>query len=396
MIKKPELLSPVFDFISLNNAINAGCDAIYFGIKDLNMRITAKNFDINQLQKISKICHNKKVKCYLTLNTIIYENELDKVKKILEHAKKARIDAVICWDLSIIQECKKLNIPFHISTQASVSNSESAKFYKKLGATRVILARELNIEQIKEIIKKTKIEVEVFIHGALCVSISGRCFTSQFLFNKSANRGDCIQPCRRSYIVKDKKTNQEIELNNDKILSPKDLCTIEFIDELIKAGITSFKIEGRAKTPEYVKIVTEVYRKAIDAYFDKKLNNNLKKKLISKLKKVYNRDFGSGFYLGKPINQWSDSNSQATRKKRFVGVVKKYYDKIKVAEIDLQSLGIKVGDTIMINTKEGTFEQKVKSIEVKNKKIKIGKKGTKIGLKLYKKVRIKDKIFLLE
>lgn len=260
-----ELLAPAGNWISLRAAIEAGADSIYFGLKELNMRAKANNFKLNEINKVTQECRKHKVKAYLTLNTIIYENELNKIKSILKKAKQAKIDAIICWDHAVIKEASKLKLPIHLSTQASVSNSEAAKFYKKLGVKRIILARELNLNQIKQIKKESKIEVEVFIHGAMCVSISGRCFLSHYLFNKSANRGECLQPCRRKFILKDIEENHELELGQDYIISPKDLCTIDIIDKLIKAKIGCFKIEGRMRSPEYVKTVTEVYREAIDA-----------------------------------------------------------------------------------------------------------------------------------
>ncbi|MDD5133196.1 MAG: U32 family peptidase [Candidatus Nanoarchaeia archaeon] len=396
MKNKPELLSPVSDFTSLTASIKSGCNAIYFGVKELNMRITANNFTLNELKKVVDICHKNKVKAYLTLNTIIYNNELNKIKKILKTAKKAKIDAIICWDFSVIQEVKKLKLPFHISTQASVSNIESAKFYKNLGAERIILARELSLEQIKEIKKKSNIQVECFIHGAMCVALSGRCFTSQFVFGRSANRGDCLQPCRRNYIVKDKRIGYELGLENDAVLSPKDLCTLPFIEKLIEAGIDAFKIEGRARSPDYVSVVTRVYRKAIDAYFENKLTNNFKQALISELKTVYNRDFSSGFYLGKPINEFTSPDNQAIRKKVLIGIVKNYYKNINVAEIKLLTKDLKINDLIMIQgPTTGVIEQKVNSIEINDKKVDIAKKGAIIGIKFDNIVRKNDKVFLI-
>ncbi|MEK6758125.1 MAG: peptidase U32 family protein, partial [Nanoarchaeota archaeon] len=275
MKTKYELLAPAGNFPMLITAVNAGADAIYFGVQEFNMRSSAKNFKISDLSKIRKIC-GKKVKMYLTLNTIIYDSELKRVEKIIKRSKKY-IDAIICWDLSIIQLCKKYKIPFHLSTQASVSNTESAKFYKKLGAERIVLARELNLKQIQNISKI--IEVETFVHGAMCLSISGRCLMSQFLFNKSANRGACIHPCRRSYVVKDKQEGYELEIQNDKVLSAKDLCTLPFIEKLKKAGVTSFKIEGRNRDPRYVDAVTRDYRKALD----NKLTQEQVKELMNEL-----------------------------------------------------------------------------------------------------------------
>ena len=276
-MEKPELLAPIQDFTSLRAAIDAGADAVYFGIKGLNMRDSAKNFELKDLKKIHDICEKNDIKNYLALNTIIYDDEIKKLKTLLERSK-SYIDAVICWDFSVIKEADKLNMPIHLSTQASISNYEALSFLKKKikNLRRVILARELSLKQIEKIIKNIKkdklnIEIETFIHGAMCVSISGRCFISQFEFGRSANRGRCIQPCRRSYLVEDEEGTR-LRLKNDYIMSPKDLCTLPFIDRLIKARISSFKIEGRNRSPEYVKTVVECYREAIDASFDDILN----------------------------------------------------------------------------------------------------------------------------
>ena len=391
---KPELLSPVSDFTSLTAAINSGCDAVYFGVKDLNMRITAKNFKLSEIKKVIDICRKNNIRAYLTLNTIVYDNELKYIKKIIQKAKD--VDAIICWDPSVINECRKQKIPIHISTQASVSNSKSAKFYKKLGAERIILARELSLEQIKKIKKDANIKVECFIHGAMCVSISGRCFLSQFIFNKSANRGDCLQPCRREYLIKDSEEGHELKLGNNYILSPRDLCTIQFIDKLIEAGIDAFKIEGRARSPEYVSVVTECYRKAIDAYFENKLSEKLKNELFDKLKSVYNRGFSSGFYLGKPVNEFSNPENQSETKKIFVGVVKNYYDKVKVAEIKVEAHEIKLNDNLMFQgPTTGVYKQKIKSMEINHKKINSVKRGG-VGIEINKKVRKNDKVFLIK
>lgn len=397
MLKKPELLSPVSDFTSLISAINAGADSVYFGLKELNMRINAKNFTLSELKKVVKICHRHKIKAYLTLNTIIYDSELNKVIKILKKAKESKIDAVICWDNSVILEAKKLKIPIHISTQASVSNSESAEFYKFLGAKRIVLARELSLEQIKKIKKNVDIEIECFIHGAMCVSISGRCFMSQFVFGKSANRGDCIQPCRRRYLLKDIEEGYELELGNNHVLSPKDLCTLPFIEKLIESKIDTFKIEGRSRSPEYVKVVTECYRKAIDAYFENKLTKELKNKLMQELEKVYNRGFSSGFYLGKPINEFIESSNQSKTKKVFIGMIKNYYKRNGVGEFKLFTGKLKVNDTIMIQgPTTGVMEQKVKSMEIEHKKVNSVKKGNSFGIKVDKEVRKNDKVFLVK
>ncbi|MBW2977303.1 U32 family peptidase, partial [Candidatus Woesearchaeota archaeon] len=283
-------------------------------------------------------------------------------------------------------------IPIHLSTQASVSNSKAAKFYKKLGIKRIILARECNLKHIKEIKKKVKgLEIEVFIHGAMCVAVSGRCFTSQFLFKKSANRGECLQPCRREYVITDEE-GKKLKVGNNYILSPKDLCTLPFITKLITAGIDAFKIEGRNRSPEYVKTVTEVYREAID-------NKNFNKsKLFEKLKTVYNRDFSSGFFLGLPTAKDFTGvyGSKATEKKQYIGFVKNFYKKPNVAEIKLEAGNLKIGDKIMIQgNKTGVIQEKINSMEIFHKIIKIAKKGSSVGIKLVNQVRENDKVYLI-
>jgi len=267
-----KLLSPAGDWISLRAAVKAGCDAVYFGIKEFNMRANAKNFSLVELGKVVEFCHLNKIKAFLTLNSIVYDEEIKKLEKIVSKAKQSKVDAIICWDYAVLNECVKVSMPIHLSTQASVSNYNALKSYKEKFPLikSVNLARELSLEQIKRIIKDVKkdklsVEIETFIHGAMCVSVSGRCFLSQEVFGRSANRGDCIQPCRRKYDVKDIEEKHSFSLGEDYVMSPKDLCTIEIIDKLIKAGINVGKIEGRNRSPEYVKVVTESYREAIDA-----------------------------------------------------------------------------------------------------------------------------------
>lgn len=393
-MKKPELISPVQDFVSLRAAIDAGADAVYFGLKKFSMRAKAKNFELKELKEVINICHKEKVKAYLTLNTIIYENELDELKQILKTAKSAKIDAVHAWDMAVIREAKKLKIPVHLSTQASVSNSESALFYKKLGIKRIILARECNLNQIKEIKKKSKIEIETFVHGAMCVAVSGRCFTSQFLFKRSANRGECLQPCRRKYLIEDVEEHHRLKIGSDEsgsyVMSPKDLCTLPFIDKLKKANIDAFKIEGRNRSPEYVKEVTEAYRQAID--------NGYSEKLLEKVKNVYNRGFSSGFYLGLPTNDdWTDIyGSKAKKKKIYIGLIIHFYPKIKVAELKVESNGLSIGDKIMIQgSSTGIFEQTLDSMEINHKRISQIKKGL-VAVKLNNLARKNDKVFCIK
>ncbi|PIN91520.1 protease [Candidatus Pacearchaeota archaeon CG10_big_fil_rev_8_21_14_0_10_35_13] len=373
-----ELLAPVGNFKTLHAAVTAGADAVYFGIKSFNMRDSATNFTISELSKVRKYCNSgkKKVKMYLTLNTIIYDNELKKLEEVVKKIK-GKVDAVICWDLSVISLCRKYKIPFHISTQASVSNSKAAKHYKDLGAERVVLAREVSLKQIKEISKV--IDTEIFGHGAMCVSISGRCFMSQFQHNRSANRGQCTHPCRRSYVVKDMEGN-ELKLENNKVMSAKDLCTLPFIEKIKSSGIVSLKIEGRMREPEYVFNVISVYRKALD----KKLSKKEVDDSLVKLSEVYNRDFSSGFFLGLPTpDDFTNSeNSSSTKTKRFVGKVTNYWKKSGVAAVRLNAGTLKVGDEVII-TGENTFiSTKIPSIEINHKNVPSFSKGEIAGIKL--------------
>ena len=407
-----EIMSPAGDWISLRAAIDAGCDAVYFGIKGINMRAGAKNFAIHELKKITQTCHKNDVKAYLALNIIVYEKEIKNIAKILTKAKAAGIDAVICWDMAVIREANKQQIPIFISTQMSVSNSQSIIFfYETFGIKRFVLARECSIDDIKRIRKELKkaiktkandIEIEVFAHGAMCVSISGRCFLSQLQFGKSANRGECIQPCRREYKIIDIEEKHSFVIGNNYILSPKDLCALPFIEKLIEAGVDSLKIEGRNRSPEYVKTVTSAYREAIDFYFEnngkkgfRKEFDALKRKLVNELNQVYNRGFSSGFFMGKPINEWTDCyGSKATTRKEYVGIVKNYYKKHGVAEIKVESNEFSKGDEIMFQgPTTGVFLQKASSIEINHKQVNQAVKGKCVAVKTKKLVRVNDKVY---
>jgi len=379
MPKKLELLAPAGSFETLTAAVNAGADAVYFGLKEFSMRATAKNFEISDLEKVRAICNSspRKTKMYVTLNTIIYNKELKKIEDTIKKIK-SEVDAIICWDLAVVKLCKKYKVPFFISTQASVANKESAQLYKNLGAKRIILARELDLKQIKEISKV--IDTEIFIHGAMCVAVSGRCLMSQFLFNKSANRGQCLQPCRRSYIVKDSQEGYELKLENDKIFSPKDLCALPFFEKIKKSGAVSFKIEGRNRDARYVDTVVKIYRKAID----KKLTKKELDESIEKLNSVYNRGFSKGFYFGIPTSDDFSKveHSAAKEKKHFVGKIYNYLPKIKVALIKVSS-PFKVGDKIVVIGKTtGIVHDKIKRMEVNKKSVISVKKGDEVGMKL--------------
>ena len=393
-MKKPELLAPVHDFASLRAAVRAGADAVYFGIKGSNMRHPQHGggFVFSDLKEIAK----EPVKKYLTLNGITYDKELAFVRKAIEKSKDY-VDAYICWDLAVLQVAKEFNVQIHLSTQASVANSSAAKFYHTLGVTRIVPARELSLEQLKEIKKENPgLELETFIHGSMCMALSGRCFLSQDIFKKTANKGKCLNVCRREYIIKDKREGFEMVLGNDYILNAKDLCALPFIDQLIEAGIDGFKIEGRSKKAEYVKIVVECYREAIDKYYEGKFDKELVNKLLKKLETVYNRGLSSGFYFGVPTSDdWSYQEGNIAKKKKIdVGIVINYYAKPMVAAINVRANKIKVGDTLLFTgNKTGAEEAKIESIEVDSKRVEEAEKVT-AAVKINKLVRANDKVFL--
>lgn len=403
-IPKPELLCPAGDQVCLRSAIEAGADAVYLGLNQLNMRAHAGNFTLAGLKKAIDLCHRNKTRAYLTLNSIVYENETRKIKRTLEKAKEAGIDAVIAWDLSVLKSCNELDIRIHLSTQASVSNYEAAAYYHdRFGVKRIVLARECSLKDIKGIARKISksridLEIEAFAHGAMCVSYSGRCFMSQFLFNKSANRGECIQPCRRGYLVKDLERGYELELRNSHVMSPRDLCTLPFLDKLIKAGLHSLKIEGRSRSPEYVKTVTRVYREAIDRpeiFKDSAKGKKELNRLIGELETVYHRGFSSGFYMGKPVDEWTDSHgSKAKKKKQYLGKIVNYYSKVKAAEIKIENNRIDKGETLLIQgPTTGSVEVTVASMELDRKKIDRAEKGMSITIRSDTRLRKNDKVF---
>ncbi len=393
---KPELLAPAGDWSMLNAAIKAGANAIYFGVESLNMRAMAKNFELKDLREISQICRKNKIKSHLTLNTIIFENELDELDRIISAAKENGIDMIIGWDLAVLQKCKEYDMPFCVSTQASISNSEAAKFYKNLGAKRIVLARECTLDKIIEIKNKVDIEIETFIHGAMCIAVSGRCFMSHEVFNKSANRGECLQPCRREYEIYDKDEKFSLRIGDGYVLSPKDLCTIDFIDKLIEANIDAFKIEGRKRSPEYIYKVTSVYRNAIDLYFENKLTDEIKLKLTEELSKVYNRGFSKGFYFGTPgTEDFANAyGSIATTRKIYVGKVLNYYKKNKIAYVKIEANDLNIGDSIyIIGNTTGVVELKIEEMMREENKIIKAEKGYDITFPCKELVRENDKVY---
>jgi len=396
---KPELMAPAGDWTMLRTAVKSGADAVYFGVDKLNMRAKAKNFSVEELPEISKYCKSKKVKTYLTLNTIVFEDEIAEAEQIIKAAKKAKIDRIICSDLAVAELCSKHKIPFCISTQSSVSNSIAASVYKKLGAVRIVLARECSLEEIKKIRANTDLEIEAFIHGAMCIAVSGRCFMSHHLFGQSANRGECVQPCRREYEVYDSATDKSFLIGDDYVLSPKDLCTIDFIDKLIEAGIDSFKIEGRKRSPEYVAKAVSVYRKAIDLYFEKKLTPAEKKEFLKELETVYNRGFSTGFYFGTPASEdyAGVDGTKATTRKVYVGKVLNYFKKPKAAHILLESGKVNLNDRILIiGETTGLVELTLDDLIINDKSSHSAKKGDEVTLVTPELVRRNDKVYLVE
>jgi putative protease len=405
-MKKVELLAPLKNFKSLN-AVLGNADSVYFGLEGLNMRMFSDNFKQEELAKICKTCHNSGIKAYLTTNVIIYENEFDSLNQILDHAVEAEVDGIIVHDVGAIELIKEKGLKFHVSTQASVSNSRSAQFYQDLGAQRLILARELALNQIKEIKNKLSIQVETFVHGAQCTSISGRCYFSAELCGDqgySANRGKCVQPCRRTWRVIDAENN-EMLYDGVFFINTKDLCMIEHVPELIEANIDAFKIEGRMRDPIYIEEATRCYREAIDSYYDGSYSDVKVAEWMRRLEKVYNRGFTTGFYFGMPkgseIQREIDGNVSKFKKIE-IGKVLSYFPEKKAAKILLTKDKLRLKDEIyIIGTNTDTFlRQEVNSIQIKQKKNltetpnMTGKdKRLAVGILVDRPVKKNDKVF---
>jgi len=405
-----ELLAPAGSYESLMAAIDNGADAVYFGVGQINMRSqSAANFNLDDLKKIAQICHEHKIKSYLTVNTVLYDHDLNMMKKLIDAAKQEKVTAVIVSDMAAIQYAHSIGMPLHISTQLSISNIESVKFFSQY-AEQIVLARELTLEMIKSItnqIKKQKITnpsgnlipIEAFAHGALCIGISGRCSMSLYNENASANRGACRQMCRRRYKVTDLETNKEMVLDNEFVMSPKDICTIGFLKDFLEAGISSLKLEGRGRSAEYVATVVKCYRQAIDSINEG--TYTLEKVLAweKELGTVFNRGMSDGYYLGKPLHEWSASgNSQATEEKYFSGVVTHYFPKAQVAEISLQAHDIQIGDKFSITgPSTGVMFGNIKSIQLENgEKVKNAKPNQTITISVDKEVRKKDSLYVIK
>ena len=360
-VKDFEIMAPVGSRESLAAAIKAGADSVYFGIGQLNMRShSANHFTIDDLHEIAETCNNAGIKTYLTVNTIIYDGDIPTMHQIVDAAREAGITAVIACDIAVMQYCIERGVEVHLSTQLNISNVEALKFYAQF-ADVVVLARELNLDQVAEIHRQIEeqqirgprgelVRIEMFCHGALCMAVSGKCYMSLHDANRSANRGECIQICRRSYILTDAETGNEIEVDNKYLMSPKDLKTIRFIDRLMHAGVRVFKIEGRARGPEYVYTVVKCYKEAIEAVVTKQFSEERKDEWDQRLATVFNRGFWDGYYQGQRLGEWNKSyGSNATERKQLVGRVTKYFSRIGVAEVSVDATTFQVGDRLFIS-----------------------------------------------
>ena len=404
--KNVELLAPAGSFESLMAAIQAGADAVYFGIEQLNMRArSSANFTIDDLRQITETCHAHQVKSYLTLNTIVYDHDINLMKSIIDAAAESGIDAVIASDHAVFNYAKKRSVRVHVSTQANVSNLESVEFFANFSDV-VVLARELSLKQVAYLTQQIKrqdirgvsgdlMRIEIFAHGALCMAISGKCYLSLHSNFASANRGACIQNCRRSYIVIDKEEGNELEIDNEYIMSAKDLCTIDFLDKVLDAGVTVLKIEGRGRSADYVYTVIKCYREAIDALGEGTYTPEKIADWKERLMTVYNRGFWDGYYLGRKMGEWSyDYGSKAIKKKIFVGKGVKYFENVQVGEILMEAQSLSVGDEILITgPTTGIVQTQVYEMRINNEAAQKAKKGDTISIPIDVKIRPSDKIY---
>jgi len=401
-----EIMSPVGSYESLMAAIQGGANSVYFGVGKLNMRSrSSQNFNLDDLDRIVEIAKNHNIKTYLTLNTIIYDDEMEEMETTVDRAKEAGISAIIASDLSVIEYARSKDVEVHMSTQTNITNLQAVKFFSRY-ADVMVTARELSLAQVADIVKGIKekqikgpsgnlVQIEIFVHGALCMAVSGKCYLSLDNMNYSANRGACLQLCRRGYKVMDKEGEFELAIENEYIMSPKDLCTLEFIDKIVKAGVKVFKIEGRGRGPEYVKTVTRVYREAADACIDGTFAPEKVEKWMQQLKKVYNRGFWEGYYLGRKLGEWTERyGSLATHKKVYVGKVTNYFTKLGVAEIKMETGELAVDDDIYITgPTTGVLEMTPGEIRVDLKPVNTTRKGEMCSIKTQELVRRGDKVY---
>lgn len=413
--KELEIMAPAGNFECLRAAIQGGADSVYFGVGHLNMRShSANNFQPEDLSEVVRICREAGVKSYMTLNIVLYQEDLEPMRKALDAALAAGVDAIIASDMAAISYCRKIGLEVHISTQLSISNVESLRFYSQF-ADVVVLARELNLDQVKEIYETIVrenicgpsgklVRIEMFAHGALCMAISGKCYLSLHTYGASANRGACYQICRRGYEVTDLETGNKLNIDNKYIMSPKDLCTIDFMDRIIESGVKVFKIEGRARSAEYVKRCASCYRRAADAVCDGTYSPELAASLKEELSEVFNRGFWDGYYQGAYLGQWSDVyGSQATLKKVYCGKVTNWFDRIGVVEIAVESAPLHIGDRAMaIGATTGVVEFSVEDMRVNLKSADMAGKGVRCSVAVDPslcpegRLRRGDKIYIWE
>ena len=405
-----EIMAPVGSRESFAAALQAGADSIYFGIEHLNMRAhSASTFTINDLKEIAATCREHGVKSYLTVNTIIYGEDLPLMREILDAAKEAGISAVIASDIAVMTYANSIGVEVHLSTQLNISNIEALRFYAQF-ADVVVLARELNIHQVREIYESIvaenicgpsgqQVRIEMFCHGALCMAVSGKCYLSLQNTGRSANRGECMQICRRSYVVKDRETDIELEIDNKYIMSPKDLKTIRFLDQLVDAGVRVFKIEGRARGAEYVKTVVECYRECLEAVLNGSLNEELKDNFDTRLSTVFNRGFWDGYYQGQRLGEWTQVyGSQATERKVYVGRGTKYYSRLGLGEFLLEAGELRVGDKFLVTgpTTGALYGVIEEMHDDTNAAVPVGHKGAHVSFRVDAKIRPSDKLFRID
>ncbi len=407
-ISEFEVMAPVGSRESLAAAIQAGADSVYFGIGKLNMRShSANHFNIDDLREIAATCNEHGIKTYLTVNTIIYDDDIATMKQIIDAAKEAGISAVIASDVAVMSYCNEVGEEVHLSTQLNITNIEALKFYSRFADVSV-LARELNMDQVKEIHEQIiaqnvcgpmgqQIRIEMFCHGALCMAVSGKCYLSLANANRSANRGECVQICRRSYTVTDNETGNELEIDNKYVMSPKDLKTIRFIDRMMDAGVRVFKIEGRARGPEYVYTVVKCYKEAIQSVLDDTLTEEKKDEWDKQLAKVFNRGFWDGYYQGQTLGEWNKHyGSAATEKKVIVGKVVKYFSKLGVAEVAVEASDFNKGDKLLITgPTTGVMYLNADEIRFDLNCVEKAEQGTRVSIPVLGKVRPSDKLYKL-
>lgn len=399
-------MAPVGSYEALSAAIQAGAGSVYFGIGRLNMRSkSAKNFTLDDLNKIATICNEHNVKSYVTINTVVFDEELDEMRQLVDAVKANKISAIIASDQSVIQYARQIGVEVHMSTQCNITNIEAVRYYSQF-ADVMVTAREVAVEQVKAITRKIEeqnirgpkgelVRIETFCHGALCMAVSGKCYLSLDNFNSSANRGACVQPCRRGYEVTDRDKEITLAIDNEYIMSPKDLCTLPFLDKLLDAGVKILKIEGRGRSPEYTKVTVGVYSEAVEAINKGEFTEEKIAAWTERLRSVYNRDFWDGYYLGRKMGEWTQRyGSQATKTKIFVGTVTNFFGKINVAEIRMETNDLKVGDDIMIiGPTTGVYEDKISEIRVDLKAVDSTEKGELCSIPTKDVIRRGDKVY---